>query len=574
MRLVIMSYTQKAISIGVVASIFLVVLFSHFVSRNLTSGDSAYSIHTAMSIIREGNIDLDEYEEVIKARTNQLYTVKQLNGHYYYAYPVGAPVLSIPIVFLVNEVLPPLLDSFPSVEKYIRNRVNFQSGPIVLESIHSLVEVFIASIWIALTAICLYFIATPFLGTRTSLFVIFIFAFCTGAWSSASRALWPHGPSMFMLALALLIIIRSIKKPYLIWLASIPLAFSYFIRPTNVISIVILTIFVFFHYRKFFWRYFLGLVALLGIYFVFSYKTYGALISPTYMSQGVMPEPNFVEGLLGVLFSPSRGLFIFSPIFLFSLFGVFLKIKQNHFEAHDKYFLAILICHWLMIGTFPRWWAGWSFGPRYFSDIVPYLIYFMLPAFEFPKLLKGAKRWVYSCVLLSFVIFGFFVHFRGAMHKDVLYWNAFPASIDLTLERLWDWKDMQFLRGFVNEHADFSFKAKIEKISFSDADDLRFLIRVSNTGTYKWKRKTNEVLRVGCRIFKNRDDDASPALELREELPRDVIKKGDSFDTVFVIKKESLDRGPYKIEIDLIRENKFWFKTIGSQSLIDHFVIL
>jgi len=569
-----MSYRKKTITTGVAAGIFIVVLFSHFLSRNLTSGDSAYSIHTAMSIIKDGNIDLDEYEEVIKARTNHLHTVKQLNGHYYYAYPVGAPVLSIPIVFLVNEVLPPLLNSFPSVEKYIRNRVNLQSGPIVSESIHSLVEVLIASIWIALTACCLYFITIPILGTRTSLFVIFIFAFCTSAWSSASRALWPHGPSMFMLALTLLIIIRSEKKPFLIWLASIPLAFSYIIRPTNIISVIVFTVFVFFRYRKFFWRYFLGLVTLLGIYFVFSYKTYGALISPTYMNQGVMPEPNFVEGLLGVLFSPSRGLFIFSPIFLFIFFGVFLKIKKKQFTTHDNYLLAILICHWLMIGMFPRWWGVWSFGPRYFSDIIPYLIYFMLPAFEFPKLLKGAKRWVYSGVLLSFVVFGFFVHFRGAMHKDVLDWNAFPASIDLTLERLWDWKDMQFLRGFVNEHADFSFKAKIEKISFSDADDLRFLIRVSNTGTYKWKRKTNEVLRVGCRIFKTWDDDAFPDLELREELPRDVIKKGDSFDTVFVIKKESLDRGLYKIEIDLVRGNIFWFRTIGSQSFIDYFDLL
>ena len=569
-----MSYRKKTITTGVAAGIFIVVLFSHFVSKNITSGDSAYSIHTAMSIIRDGNIDLDEYEEVIKARTNHLYTVKQLNGHYYYAYPVGAPVLSIPIVFLVNKVLPTLLDSFPSVEKYVRNRVNLQSGPIVPESIHSLIEVFIASIWIALTAICLYFVAKNLVGAKTALLVVFIFAFCTGAWSSASRALFPHGPSMFMLALTLLIIIRSDKKPHLIWLASIPLALSYIIRPTNIISVIVFTVFVFFRYRKFFLPYISGLFIPLGMHFIFSYITYGALIPPTYMSQGFMPGPNFAEGLLGVLFSPSRGLFIFSPIFLFIFLGIFLKIKKNQFLTHDKYVLAILFFHWLMIGTFPRWWAGWSFGPRYFSDVIPFLIYFMLPALKLPKTLKGVKNWAYKSMFAGFVIFGFFVHFRGAMHRDVLYWNESPVSVDLALERLWDWNDMQFLRGFVNEHADFSFKAKIEKISFSDADDLRFLIRVSNTGTYKWKRKTNEVLRVGCRIFKTWDDDAFPDLELKEELPRDVIKKGDSFDTVFVIKKESLDRGMYKIEIDLVRENIFWFTAIGSQSLIDYFVIL
>lgn len=570
----IMSYRQKTITAGVAAGIFIVVLFSHFVSRNITSGDSAYSIHTAMSIIKDGNIDLDEYEEVIKARTNQLYTVKQLNGHYYYAYPVGAPVLSIPIVFLVNEVLPPLLDSFPSVEKYVRNRVNLQSVPIDPESIHSLVEVFIASIWIALTAICLYFVALNFVGARIALLVVFIFAFCTGAWSSASRALWPHAPSMFMLALTLLIIIRSDKKPHLIWLSSIPLAFSYIIRPTNIISVIVFTVFVFFRYRKFFLRYFSGLVIPLGMHFIFSYKTYGALISPTYMSQGFTPGPNFAEGLFGVLISPSRGLFIFSPIFLFVFLGVFLKIKKNQFATYDNYLLAILFFHWLMIGIFPRWWAGWSFGPRYFSDVIPFLIYFLLPTLKLPKTLKGAKKWAYNSLFACFVIFGFFVHFRGAMHRDVLYWNASPVSIDLALERLWDWKDVQFLRGMFNDHSDFIYRARLDRISMVDEEDLRFKIRVSNTGTYKWKRKTNEVLRVGCRIFKNRDDDASLVRELREELPKDVIRKGDSFDTIFIIKKELLDKGRYKIEFDLIRENKFWFKTIGSESLIDHFVIL
>jgi len=43
------------------ALIFLVVFISHFVSRNVTSFDSAWSIHTAMSIIKEGNTNLDEY---------------------------------------------------------------------------------------------------------------------------------------------------------------------------------------------------------------------------------------------------------------------------------------------------------------------------------------------------------------------------------------------------------------------------------------------------------------------------------------------------------------------------------
>lgn len=159
------------------------------------------------------------------------------------------------------------------------------------------------------------------------------------------------------------------------------------------------------------------------------------------------------------------------------------------------------------------------------------------------------------------------------MHADVLYWNAWPASVDLTLERLWAWKDIQFLRGFINDHSDFSYTAQMDRVSFTDEEDLHFLIRVSNTGTFKWKRVTDEVLRVGCRIYKIQNDNVSFVLEIRKELPEDVISVGESFETFFVIKKQDLEKGNYKIFFDMIRENRCWFETMGSRPLIDYFRI-
>ena len=412
-----------------------------------------------MSIIKEKNLDLDEYEEIIKAKKNQFYCVKQIKGHYYFSYPVGASFLSIPLVYLIDKILPILVDSSPVLENYIRNRVTLPFGTIDPLTIHGLVEVFIASILIAVTAICIYLIAKHSLNKVSALLVTFIFAFCTTAWSNASRALWSHGPSMLMLAVTLLIIIRSKKTPNLIPLISIPLAFSYIIRPTNIISIFFFSLMIFFHYRSFIWRYLSGLILILGIFFVFSYTTYGSLISPTYMSQGVMPGRNFAEGLLGVLFSPSRGLFIFSPIFFFSILGIFLKIKQHQLQPQDKYIIGIIFFHWIMVGIFPRWWAGWSFGARYFSDILPYLIYFLLPVLKYEKMFAGVKKMAYRTLFFFFLMFSFFVHFRGANNTDVLSWNSKPVNIDLSLERLWAWNDIQFFRGIINKHNKYSYKA-------------------------------------------------------------------------------------------------------------------
>ena len=57
-------------------------------------GDSIWSIHVAMSVVKEGNTDLDEYENLI-AKYNQ-YAVQNINGHVYYYFPIDHPFWPFP----------------------------------------------------------------------------------------------------------------------------------------------------------------------------------------------------------------------------------------------------------------------------------------------------------------------------------------------------------------------------------------------------------------------------------------------------------------------------------------------
>ncbi len=127
----------------------------------------------------------------------------------------------------------------------------------LIDSVHPVAQEIIASIIVALTAVVIFLIARLSLPVKQSLLAAFIFAFCTSAWSTASRALWQHGPSMLMLSISLFLILLSRQKPALIQYASIPLAYSFVIRPTNAISVVLLTAFVIIVQRKFLFRYFL-----------------------------------------------------------------------------------------------------------------------------------------------------------------------------------------------------------------------------------------------------------------------------------------------------------------------------
>src|SRR4030042_1600636 len=106
--------------IAILIVIFFIVLISHFCSRNVTSFDSAWSIHTAMRIIKEGNTNFKEY---IRKRSHQ---------------PLDA----------INVI-----------------------------TVYPGVELLIASFIIALTTVFIYFLSSLYLNQKYSLLMAFIFAF-------------------------------------------------------------------------------------------------------------------------------------------------------------------------------------------------------------------------------------------------------------------------------------------------------------------------------------------------------------------------------------------------------------
>lgn len=415
--------------------IFLVVFISYFKSEVITSFDSQWSIPTAMSLIKEGNANLDEYHELISRY--DYYVIQVFDDHFYTMYPIGVSLIAVPFVFVLDQVLVRLI-SF-NLEDYVKHTV-----PVGI-------ELFIASFIVALTAVGIYLIARLFLNPVLSLLPVFIFAFCTSAWSTASRALWQHGPSMLMLTLTLYLILLARSKSRLIPFTGIPLAFSYVIRPTNSLSVFLFTIFIFLEYRSYFLPYLFWVMAI-GIPFLwFNLSVYHSFLPFYYLlPQKLGSNTHFLEALAANLISPARGIFIFSPILLFSIYGVVLKIKKKQFKRLDGFLLSILILHGLSISFLSpsrNWWAGHSFGPRLFSDVLPYFIYFLIPAVEHISQLKGLRKLILASIFLCFMIVSFLIHYRGANDWEVYRWNQEPVNVDLHPERIWDWRDIQFLRG-------------------------------------------------------------------------------------------------------------------------------
>ena len=98
--------------------------------------------------------------------------------------------------------------------------------------------------------------------------------------------------------------------------------------------------------------------------------------------------------VFGSLISPSRGILVFSPIFLICLFSVALKIKNRTLDRFDVLCITVTLAYVGMIAISPLWWAGHSYGPRFMTDVVPLLTYLMLPSLQaIPghKVVQGAS---------------------------------------------------------------------------------------------------------------------------------------------------------------------------------------
>ena len=122
-----------------------------------------------------------------------------------------------------------------------------------------------------------------------------------------------------------------------------------------------------------------GAAAVLSLFVVVNLTTYGSPLPPYYAAQRLGNTPHLLEALAGNLISPGRGLLLFSPVLGLAVVGVILKLRTRTLDGIDFVLAGSVVAHWLAISSFPRWWGGDAFGPRFFADMVPFLVVLSLP---------------------------------------------------------------------------------------------------------------------------------------------------------------------------------------------------
>src|SRR5258708_6071080 len=86
-------------------------------------------------------------------------------------------------------------------------------------------------------------------------------------------------------------------------------------------------------------------------------------------------EQKFIFGIYTLLFSPDRGLFLYSPIFILAIFGIILAIKNLNPEISTL--IATVGTIFFLYGSWGDPWGGWAFGPRYLIPALSILVIFI-----------------------------------------------------------------------------------------------------------------------------------------------------------------------------------------------------
>ena len=460
--------------------IFLVTLAIFLFSRVHQVTDSTYSMMLTQSLLDYRTFSLDHYQ------TPAAYQLETVNGHTYYRFPPGTPVLSMPFVWVLNRFGVSAVN--PDGTYNPRGEVTIEAG--------------LAAVLMAMLAVIFFFTARLLLPTSWSALITFGAAFGTQVYSTASRALWSDTWGIFLLGIVIfLMVARETGRHHLnpILLATL-LSWTYFTRPTYAIPIAAISIYLFLYQRKL-----LPLYALTGaawfVGFVFYSQSHFSRFLPEYYGVSRLLFNTFGTALAGNLVSPARGLLIFVPVLFF--IG-YLLLRYRRFLTHLGLVwlsLAIIVLHLIAISGFPHWWGGHSFGPRFTTGLVPWFV--LLGILGINAMLrwraqqaeKETKSFFWRAQLVSGVVLLFLsviINTLGATSHATWLWNLRPRGIDEHPERLWDWRQPQFLAGYLPYPRPSTFPVlSFTRIDFNSPDVDKFFWYGWNEGPAdaRWTEK-------------------------------------------------------------------------------------
>ena len=405
----------------------LLSVIYHSNLRPIASGDSLPASLIPFSVLLDGSITLDRFGPYIDEHVWYASAVLYKAGsHWYSIYPIAGPLLTTPLYLPV--VLVPWFRRQP---------------PATLIAVARVAEKFVAATLAAAAAIALLLLLRRLTSVRAAWALTLLFALGTGNWSTASQALWQHTYGQLAIIGCLYAIQRmsgpgSVGRWY--WVAGGFAACAAAIRPTNLALMPALLLVLWLQrepLRQYLRVFALPLVA--GCLVVtYNYAAFGNVTG----GYPAKLDGRLIEGLLGILLSPGRGLLVYTPVLIFA----FAVLAPRARESRDRHRLVVtaasvfVVLHLLLIAMWPIWWGGYCWGPRLLTEILAPSI--VLIAIGLPAIRSGGLTYPFAAA----AVYCFVIQTLGVYYYPKGRWDHLPVSVNEAPARLWNWTDNPIIR--------------------------------------------------------------------------------------------------------------------------------
>jgi hypothetical protein len=407
--------------------------------RDISTGDSFPARFLPLALLCHGTLYLGPVAEAVKMEHKggplEIYwLVAARDGRVASRYPIVMPLLVTPLyvptaLYLAHHGWGNLRD---------------------VEIAGELTEKAAAAAVAALCSALMYLLLRRQLQRGRALLLTLAFAFGTETWSISSQALWQHGAAELFAIVALL---ASTGKPTRLALAAAGAAGGLLIaaRPPDLILAAGFAAFAALSARprrRALW-FVAGAALPLALLAAYDYAVFGTIHGGYGVGTSEILLYPLWPGLAGELFSPGKGIFVYMPFLLFLLL-LPAALRRPLAEpdparttdaahAPRSLVLCIAAAAALQILFYAKadWRAGWCYGPRFATDMLPLLVWLLAPVVASLGR-RGLACFVAATCLAVFIqAVGVFCYPAGASDARL---EAAANAVDPRV-KTWGWAD-------------------------------------------------------------------------------------------------------------------------------------
>jgi hypothetical protein len=387
---------------------FVACTFTYYGQLNRQRQSDTYgTIYTAVAIVQKQTIWLDSYLPYFQqhgAGENPYALTHGPGGHLIELTPSASSLLLLPVAAVFTAA-----------------GVHASDWGAWMEA-----GMLTAALATAASVAIMFVVLTRLTTRRRAALIAATYAWGTLEWGISGQGLWQHTGASLALSIALL---GFIDRRLI--LAGAALAAMVAFRPSTPIIALFLLPLV--GRRIADWaRFLLGIAP-----FALPLLTYNTVVFGSPFHQGyttshtMMPfhlrSGRALDGVPGLLFSPGRGLFVYSPVLLFAIAGAFFGRRRLLYVCCFLGAAAYVFA----VGNGDQWYGGESFGARKLTDLIPLLTVLLVPAVD--AIVRTKWLWAYIALLGWSV----FVELLAASATPANLWFNGPHPPDLLRNSIW-----------------------------------------------------------------------------------------------------------------------------------------